>query len=101
MKLSPECAAKISSYIGFAFRAGKVVRGTDNILASNKRMLVIISSDLKKNASKKLEAHAEKNGWHTVTVDDMQAILPLTGVKAIGIREKNLAEAILKQVNTN
>ena len=40
MKLSPECAAKISSYIGFAFRAGKVVRGTDNILASNKRMLV-------------------------------------------------------------
>lgn len=98
MKLSPECTAKISSYIGFALKAGKVVFGTDNILASNKRMLVLVSDELSGNAASKISAHASENGWRVIEISGMRSIIPREGVKAVGIREKNLAEAILKQI---
>lgn len=99
MKLSPECATKISSYVGFALKAGKVVFGADNIIASNKRMLVLISESLGANSASKVLAHAKETGMRVVTVEDVGAIVSREGVKAIGIREKNLAEAILKQID--
>lgn len=101
MKLSPECTAKISSYIGFALKAGKVVFGTDNVLTSNKRMLVIMSDELSGNAAAKISAHATAKGWRVIEISDIGSVIPREGVKVIGIREKNLAETILKLTDGN
>lgn len=91
---------KVKTYIGFARRAGKVVLGVDNILTLKRPMLVIYSKELAENSVNKLKNSAETTGHTLIEVESTVALGLPDGCKAAGIKEKNLAEAIIKQLNT-
>lgn len=88
---------KVKSYIGFAEKSRNVIFGADSILKSRKPKLIILSETL--SDRKKLEAFALKSGAECVVVSDItlgQIVKP--GVKALAIKESNLAQAITKNL---
>lgn len=90
--------AKVKSYIGFAIKARKIIYGLDNILTSKKRpYLLLIDSGYSPNSQKKLMRYAQAN---EVPVIDycLGKVIPDRNCKALGIMEKNLAAAILKEL---
>lgn len=101
MTLSQNSVQKIKTYIGFAFKASKCVLGVDNLVKIQKPMLVLYSETLSQNSEKKTLESAEKNGWQTIKVANFNEISPREGCKALGIRDKNLASAIIEQLNNN
>ena len=51
---------KISSYIGFAARSGKIIFGTDSILKKNRVKVIVMSHEAAENTAKRIRAYAEK-----------------------------------------
>ena len=82
---------KLSTYIGFAKKSKQIIIGTDNILVSNKVQIVIVSSALSQNATKKIT-----NKFKVYSLDDEMffKVVGLQGVKAIAITDENLGKAI-------
>ena len=99
MKLLQTSIVKIKTYVGFAFKAGRCVLGVDNIEKLSKPMLIIYSSELSQNSIKKLSETCNKVSHTMVEIEDFNEISPREGCKAVGIKDKNLAEAITKQLN--
>lgn len=92
---------RIKSFVGFAVRAGKVVWGTDNVLAYKKKLrLVLASADLAENAREKLRAYCEKKPAEFVVLTDLTVaeLVHREGVKAVGVIDKNLSDAILSEL---
>ena len=92
---------RVKTFVGFAVRANKVVWGTDNVLAYKKKLrLVLISADLAENARAKLSAYCEAKPARLIVVRDV-SLAELThrdGVKAIGVTDKNLSDAIISEL---
>ena len=101
MKLSQSSVQKIKTYIGFAFKAGKCVLGVDNVVLIKKPMLVLYSEALAQNSQKKLLESASIHEQQAVTIVNFNEISPREGCKALGIRDKSLAGAIIEQLNNN
>ncbi|MBO5776702.1 MAG: hypothetical protein J6V83_00740 [Clostridia bacterium] len=99
MKISQNSLQKIKTYVGFAFKAGKAVLGVDNIAKIVKPMLVIYSTELAQNSVKKLNEYSQKFSHQLYEVESFIEISPREGCKAIGIKDNNLADAIIKQLN--
>ena len=99
MKLSPSSAQKIKTYVGFACKARKCVLGVDNIIKDNKPMLVLYSSELAENSVKKTLESTKAHSQRAEKIEDFNLITPKIGCKAVGIKDINLAEAIIKQLN--
>ncbi len=99
MMLSQNSLNKIKTYVGFAFKAGKCVLGVDNILNVKRPMLILYSSDLSENSAKKAIAHASTISSQIIKLENFNAISPREGCKALGVKDKSLADAIIKQLN--
>ena len=84
---------KIKTYIGFAIKSNKILLGTDNILASNKPKLVLISDELSENAEKKL---SKNNKCFKLKKQEFETAVTINGVKAIAVVDVSLAETIKK-----
>ncbi len=92
---------KISSYIGFAVRAGQVLWGSDLILEKKrKRKLILLSSTASDNLKDKITAYAEATGSPLLVLDDgvtLEDILK-RNCKALAVTNRELADAILRSV---
>lgn len=91
--------AKIGTYIGFAIKAGKVVYGADNIYAT-KPYIVIADTSLAQNTQKKLQARCNLLKINYIAIQGLGDLISRPSCKAIGIKEKNLAKAIISVTDT-
>ena len=90
---------KIRSYVGFAIKAGKVKIGIDNILSAKKNPFVVLYDEkLSDNSKRKLLSGCEKTVVYSAP---MSEIMPGKNCLAIGVCEKNLATAIIKEMEEN
>lgn len=90
--------AKVRSYIGFAIKARKIIYGLDNILTSKKRpYLLLIDKGFSPNSQKKLARYAEENEIPIMSFN-LETVIPDRNCKAVGLMEKNLAAAVLKEL---
>ena len=86
--------AKVKSFIGFAIKAGKALFGVDLILTSRHApRIVLIDNSLSDNSKNKLNGYLNKNSIRSYTVD-MEALYSGKNCKAVGVMDKNLAQAI-------
>lgn len=94
-------STRINTFVGFAVRAGKIVWGTDNVLAWKKKLrLILASENVSENALEKLRRYAESKPAD-LKVLGSDAVAELThrdGVKVIGITDKNLSDAIVQEL---
>lgn len=91
--------SKVKTYIGFAFKARKCVLGVDNLEKINRPILIVYSRNLSTNSIKKLNEIASKQGHKLIEIDEFEKISPREGCKALGVKDDNLASAIIKQLN--
>ena len=92
---------RVKSFVGFAVRANKVVWGTDNVLAYKKKLrLILVSDGLAENALQKLRAYAETKPARLEVLQGVSVaeLVHRDGVKAIGVTDKNLADAIISEL---
>lgn len=89
---------KISAYVGFSIKAGKVIYGVDYILVSKKVKLIFASENLGRSGLNKLIKYAEDSQVRII-YRDVEELTRKINCKAIGITHRGLAEAITKVLN--
>ena len=91
---------KLVTYFGFAIRAGKAVFGVDDIDALKKRAYVIVVDESLGESSKKT-VHKAQERFHCpmwiAQTGVLGEYLHKPAVKAVAIRDENLALAIVKE----
>ncbi len=92
---------KIDSIIGFALRARKVIFGTDNLKNNKNINLIICCKSLGDNSFKQLKALANNRIPLVVSHKLLEDITYKKGVKAIGIKDKQMSKAILNNLTEN
>ncbi|MBE5744690.1 MAG: hypothetical protein E7355_00985 [Clostridiales bacterium] len=88
---------KIETYLGFCVRARQIVFGVDEIAKQRKSWLLIIDNALGDNSQKEIQKARERLRCPLLVVEDnaLGALLHKGGVKAVSIKDQNLASAIL------
>ena len=89
---------KISTYLGFCIRSGKIVFGVDRAEALKKGVhLLIADSTLSENSMKLLVKLKEKFSCPLLVTEgvSLSELLHRPAVKAAAVKDKNLASAIL------
>ena len=90
---------KISTYLGFCIRAGKITFGVDRI-ETQKRAYLLIADGLLSENSKKLLVKAKERMNCPLLIAENGLLGELThrpNVKAVAVTEEQLAKAILKE----
>ena len=90
---------KVSAYLGFCLRAGKVIFGVDDIEGYKKKIyLVIADGSLEDNSLKRLLAASKRLSSPLLTTKEglLGELLHRPTVKAIAIKDYNLSAAILQ-----
>ncbi len=92
---------KIASMLGFAMRAGKAVYGVDMICRSGSKVYAVLyAADLAEGSAFKLKAAAAAKGAAVIRcADDLSEITHRVNCKAIGVADRQMAEAILGNLN--
>ena len=87
----------VYSYIGYAIKSRKILYGVDNIIGSKACFVVLYDENLGKSSLDKLTVNLKKRNikGYRITVEDYY---PQRNCKALGITEKNLASAIVKEM---
>ncbi|MBQ8320235.1 MAG: hypothetical protein IJX81_05080 [Clostridia bacterium] len=88
---------KIGAYLGFCIRSGKIVYGVDEIEKQKKAALILIDEELGESSKKSVVKAKEKFAAPLLVVTGgvLGELLHKPAVKAVAIKEKNLASAIL------
>ena len=89
---------KISTYLGFCIRSGKIVFGVDRAEALKKGVhLLIADSTLSENSMKVLVKLKEKFSCPLLVTEgvSLSELVHRPAVKAAAVKDKNLASAIL------
>lgn len=93
-------ADKVVTLLGFAMRANKVVLGTDAIERwRKKKYLLLICHTLGENSRKKLLSLSAGIPAALVTEGTLGERVHREGVKALLVTDKQLADAILNNMN--
>ena len=93
--------SKIQTYLGFCVRARKLVYGTDEIETQKKSVVLIVFDEtLSENSLKNLYRASERLGCKMMIAQENELANALfkPAVKAVAIKDKNLAEAICAAV---
>lgn len=92
---------KITSYVGFCLRANKVVFGVENLVKSKRCHLYLTDKTLAQNSYETLLSTVQKLKATLLCLSEgtLEEMTHKNGVKAIGLTEKNLAEAIIKEAS--
>ena len=94
---------KIVAYLGFCIRSGKISFGVDAIEERKKDVyLILIDDTLSENSKKNVFQAKEKFSCPLIETasGELGKMLSKITVKAVGIREKNLAAAILQEAKS-
>ncbi len=89
---------KLSSYFGFCVRSGKIVYGVDDIDKQKKSVFLIVYDDqLGASSARALLKAQERLGCPMLVAECgvLAELLHKPAVKAVAIKEQNLAKAIL------
>ena len=91
---------KFKSYIGFAIRSREITYGVDDIVKTKKSKLIIASKELGESSLSKLNKFADSKNIEVILFDSAQyaEIMQNENIKAASIENKNLAEAIKKNL---
>lgn len=92
---------KISSYLGFCIRSGKITYGVDGAESLKKGVYLLIADGaLKENSMKVMAKLKDKFSCPLVVTGEgeLGEALHKPAVKAVAVKEKNLAAAILAAV---
>ena len=90
--------SKIETYLGFCVRARKIVFGVDDIVNQKKSVFLVIADESLGESSKKdIKKSVERLHCPLLIAnqDVLGLLLHRVGVKAVAIKDNNLAEAIL------
>ena len=90
---------KVSAYLGFCLRAGKIIFGVDDIETHKKKIyLLLVDGGLAENSLKRLKKANERFSSPLLTVEEglLGSLLHRPAVKAAAIKDSNLAKAILQ-----
>lgn len=91
---------KIATYLGFCIRSGKICFGLDAVEEKRKGIfLLIFDEGLSEKSMKNALALREKFRCPSIVTGagELGELMKRPAVKAVGIREQNLAAAILKE----
>ncbi len=90
--------SKIQTYLGFALRAGKLTLGV-NAAATVKKgvFLLVMDEGTAENSRKEIVKLVKKFACPLITVQDLESLVQKPNCKLAAVREKNLAEAILRE----
>ena len=92
--------AKIASYIGFSLKARKIIYGYDSILASKKRIsLILCDVSLSENSRKKVVRFAEERNIPLYLIEELSEYFGEKRIKCVGLTEEHLASAIEIELN--
>ena len=92
--------AKIVTYLGFAIRSGKAVFGVDDIETLKKRAYLIVADESLGESSKKSVQKSKERFVCPLLYTSAGVLgeyLHKPAVKAVAIRDENLALAIVKE----
>ncbi len=90
---------KIRSYVGFSIKAGKAKLGVDNIVEAKRPPFVVLYDEaLSDNSKHKI---LQKCNGSPMFLAPMAEILPGRKCLAVGVSERNLAQAIIKDMEEN
>ncbi|MBQ9728963.1 MAG: hypothetical protein IJV85_05135 [Clostridia bacterium] len=90
--------SKIETYLGFSIRARKIIFGVDNIESERKGVfLIVVDEKLSLNSLKNVEKAKDKFSCAVLIAKEnvLGEMVCRPAVKAVAIKDKNLAEAIL------
>jgi len=96
---------KINGLLGITAKAGKMLSGTDLVLeemAKKHVELVIIASDASEKTIKNMKYYCEKENVEMIiygTIFDNSKAIGKHNKAVIGIKDKNLADAIKKEIH--
>ena len=92
---------KIEAYLGFCIRCGRISFGVDDMEKQKKTFLLIADESLGESSLKTVKKLQEKFGCKLLMGKSgvLGGLLHKPAVKAVAIKEKNLAEAILSVVS--
>ena len=93
---------KISSYLGFCIRAGKIVFGVDRIETQKKAYLLLADGELKENSFKIMLKASEKFSAKLIVTENnlLGELLHRPQVKAVAITDEQLALAIINAMQS-
>ena len=93
---------KISSYLGFCIRAGKIVFGVDRIETLKKAYLLLADEELKENSFQIMLKASEKFSVRLIVTEEklLGELLHRPQVKAVAITDEQLALAIIKAMES-
>ncbi|MBQ7879162.1 MAG: hypothetical protein IJ317_00790 [Clostridia bacterium] len=92
---------KMESYLGFCIRSGKISFGVDDSEKQKKAFLLIADENLGESSLKTMKKLKDKFGCALLIGKSglLGELLHKPTVKAVAIKDKNLAEAILSVVS--
>ena len=95
---------KIATYLGFCIRSGKIVYGVDDAEKQKRGIqLILVDGALSENSLKQMKKVKEKFGCPMLATEEnlLGELLHKPAVKAVSIKDKNLASAILSAAEGN
>lgn len=92
---------KLKSYLGFAIKSRSIVFGIENIAKAKQIKLVLISNKLTQSGKNKILNLCEKKNLKYINIDEelFDEIIQKAGIKIVAITDKNLSDAIIKELN--
>lgn len=96
---------KVNGLLGISSKAGKVLAGTDLVLeemSKGKVKLVIVATDASEKTIKNIKFYSEKNNVPLIiygTIDENSKSIGKHNKAIIAVKDKNLADAILKTIH--
>lgn len=91
---------KVSSYIAFSIRSGKIIFGVDKLFQSKKMpLLVIICSTQNDKVSNKIIRFCNINNVKVIKLKDLVLadMIGRDNCKVVGLLDYNLATAVIKE----
>ena len=95
--------SKIKTYLGFAIKSLKVRFGVDDIVKLKKADLILVSDSLTESGQQKINTFAKIHSIYVKTLnqEEFAKIVNNINIKAAAILDKNLADAIKKNLTNN
>ena len=90
---------KLSTYIGFSIKSRQILFGYEAVRAARKDVYLIVSDvTLGESSMKKVMRFAENKNIPFCSITDLSSHCGRSGIKCIGLTDKNLASAAQKEI---
>ena len=91
--------ADLGGLISISRKAGYVIIGQDNLIGYDKKLyLILLDKTAGKSLVREIDFLSKKKNVQVLLVEDLGKILKIENCKVIGIKNKNLSDAIVKSV---